>query len=206
MGVEWDNRKGVYVNDYFQTANPDIYACGDCTSPFKFTHAADFQARAAVRNMFLGDISKSSDLLIPWCTYTEPEIAHVGKYEVELQAAGVEFETFTRQLAPVDRCLCDGTAVGFVKITVLAGTGQIIGATICGPNAGDMISELTICMQHGITVPQIAGTIHPYPTTQEAIRLACLGYNKYYKNPESVPLATLKLLMAEKEGTAAESK
>jgi pyruvate/2-oxoglutarate dehydrogenase complex dihydrolipoamide dehydrogenase (E3) component len=199
VGVEWDNRNGVHINDYFQTANPDIYACGDCATAYKFTHSADFQARMAIRNMFLGDTNKLSSLLIPWCTYTEPEIAHVGKYEYELEAAGVQFETFTRQLKDVDRCMCDGVKEGFVKITVKAGTDEIVGATICGPNAGDMISEITICMQYGISVPQIAGTIHPYPTAQESIRQACLGYNKYYKNPAAVPIETLRKVMAEKE-------
>ncbi len=205
VGVVWDNRQGVHVNDYFATANKDIYACGDVTSPFKFTHSADFQARLAIRNMFLGEVGKASDLLIPWCTYTEPEIAHVGKYEAELTASGIEFETFTRQLADVDRCLCDGVKTGFVKITVRAGTNQIIGATICGPNAGDMISELTLCMQYGIGVVELAGTIHPYPTTQESIRQACLGYNKYFKNPAGVPLATLRLAMEAKEKKDAEA-
>eukprot|EP01035_Chromulina_nebulosa_P019347 gene19347-25212_t len=182
VGVEWDNRNGVHINDYFQTANPDIYACGDCATPYKFTHSADFQARIAIRNMFL-----------------EPEVAHVGKYEDELINEGIEFETFTRQLKDVDRCMCDGVENGFVKITVKAGTDEIIGATICGPNAGDMISELTMAIQYGIGISEIAGIIHPYPTTQEAIRQACLGFNKYYKNPAGVPLATLRLLMEENE-------
>ena len=199
VGVEWDNRQGVHINEFFATANPDIYACGDCATPYKFTHSADFQARLAVRNMFLGNTHKLSDLLIPWCTYTEPEVAHVGKYEAELTASGTEFESFTRQLGDVDRCMCDGVSQGFVKITVKAGTDEIVGATICGPNAGDMISEITICMQYGIGIAHIAGTIHPYPTAQEAIRQACLGYNKYYKDPKAVPMHTLRLAMAEKE-------
>jgi len=114
-----------------------------------------------------------------------------------LKAAGIEYESFVRHLKDVDRCMCDGVTSGFVKITVKAGTMQIIGCTICGPNAGDMISEITLAMQYGITVPQIAGTIHPYPTTQESIRQACLGYNKYYKNPSAVPLVTLGKMMEE---------
>jgi len=199
VGVDWDNRLGVHINDMFQTANPNIYACGDCATAYKFTHSADFQARIAVRNMFLGDTNKLSNLLIPWCTYTEPEVAHVGKYENELRSEGVEFESFTRQLKDVDRCICDGVSDGFVKITIKSGTDQILGATICGPNAGDMISELTLAMQYGIGMTQIAGVIHPYPTTQESIRQACLGFNKYFKNPSAVPLATLRLLMAENE-------
>lgn len=199
VGVNWDNRNGVHINEYFQTANPDIYAIGDCATPYKFTHSADFQARIAVRNMFLGDKNKLSDLLIPWCTYTEPEIAHVGKYEHELEAAGIEFESFTKQLADIDRCMCEGVKDGFIKITIKSGTDEILGATICGPNAGDMISEITLAMQYGLGIAHLAGTIHPYPTTQEGIRLACLGYNKYYKNPAAVPLTTLRLLMNEKK-------
>lgn len=199
VGVDWDNRRGVVINDFFGTTNPNIYACGDCASAYKFTHSADFQARLAVRNMFLGDTHKLSSLLIPWCTYTEPEVAHVGKYEAELTATGIEFESFTRQLGDVDRCMCDGVTHGFVKITIRAGTDEIVGATICGPNAGDMISEITLAMQYGIGISQIAGTIHPYPTSQEAIRQACLGYNKYYKDRTAAPFATLTLAMAEKE-------
>lgn len=195
VNVEYDNLRGVMIDDMFRTTNPNIYACGDCCTPYKFTHSADFQARMAVRNMFLGDHNRLSSLLIPWCTYTEPEIAHVGKYENELKASGIEYECFSRQLKDVDRCLCDGVTKGFVKIIAKSGTDEILGATICGPNAGDMISELTLSIQHGIGITQIAGTIHPYPTAQESIRQACLGYNKYFKNPKGVPLTTLKLLM-----------
>lgn len=199
VGVSFDNRQGVHINDQFMTDNRDIYSCGDCSTAYKFTHAADFQARLAIRNMYLGDANRLSDMLIPWCTYTFPEIAHVGKYESELEREGVKFESFVRQLAPVDRCLCDGVDSGFVKLTVLHGSDKIIGATICGEHAGDMISELTICIQHGIGISQVAGTIHPYPTTQESIRQCALGFYKHYKNPTGLPLATLKLLMAEVE-------
>jgi pyruvate/2-oxoglutarate dehydrogenase complex dihydrolipoamide dehydrogenase (E3) component len=195
--VEWDNSAGVHINEFFQTANPDVYACGDCCSPYKFTHAADFQARLAVRNMFLGDENRSSQLLIPWCTYTDPEIAHVGKYEDELRDKEIAFETFVRPLKDVDRCLCDGISKGFVKITMLAQSSQIVGATIVGPNAGDMISEITLAMQYGISVPQVGGTIHPYPTAQESIRQACLQFNKYYKDPDGAYLRTLKLVMGQ---------
>lgn len=132
-------------------------------------------------------------------TYTHPEIAHVGKYEEELRKEGIEFESFKRELAPVDRCLCDGVKAGFVKITIRHGTDEILGATICGSNAGSMISELTICMQYGIGLIQIAGTIHPYPTTQEAIRQCALQFYKYFKNPVSLPLTVLRLRMAEVE-------
>ena len=200
VGVEWDNRKGVLTDEYLQTTNPDIYSCGDCTSVFKFTHAADFQARIAVRNMFLGGkIHSTNEMLVPWCTYTDPEIAHVGKYEEELAAAGVPHEVLIRYLKDVDRCLCDGIDHGFVKVIVKTGTQQIVGATICGPHAGDMISQLTVCIQYGITVPQLAGTIHPYPTMQESTRQACLGFNKYFKDRKAAPFLTLQKYMNELE-------
>ena len=90
VGVEYDNRRGVQINDCFQTTNPNVYSCGDCASPFKFTHAADWQARTAIRNMFLGLQERQSQLLIPWATYTEPEIAHVGLYEKEMEDRGIK--------------------------------------------------------------------------------------------------------------------
>jgi pyruvate/2-oxoglutarate dehydrogenase complex dihydrolipoamide dehydrogenase (E3) component len=212
--VDWDNKIGVRINDHFQTTNPDIYACGDCCSQSRFTHSADFQARLAIRNMFLGEsqAAAKSNLLIPWCVYTDPEVAHVGVYAHDASPEEAsKYETFTRYLRDVDRCICDygpsrshhnsssyntHLARGFVKITMLTATTQIVGATIVGANAGDMISELTLAIQYGLTVPQLAGTIHPYPTTQEATRQACLQYyGKYYKNPDGVCMHTLRLHM-----------
>lgn len=187
----------MVINNYFQTSNPSIYACGDCASSFKFTHSADFQARAAIRNMFLGEITSSDDLLIPWCTYTDPEIAHVGKFEYDLIQSDIKFETFVKYFKDIDRCKCDGIDTGFIKLIIKDGTRQIIGATICGQNAGDMISEATLCIQYGITIDQLAGTIHPYPTTQEGLRLAALGFNKYFKNKEGAPIKVLKKYMQE---------
>jgi len=198
-GVEFNEEKGVKVDNFLRTTNPDVYAVGDCCSEYQFTHNSDIHARYVVRNALFFDQKDKTKILLPWCTYTEPEVAHVGKYEAELTAAGTPFETFVRQLEAVDRCMCDGINAGFVKITLLAGTGQIIGATICGPNAGDMISELTVCMQYGISIAQLAGVIHPYPTTQEAVRQCALQFNKYFKDPNALPLVTLRLLMKEKE-------
>jgi pyruvate/2-oxoglutarate dehydrogenase complex dihydrolipoamide dehydrogenase (E3) component len=149
-------------------------------------------------------------------TYTHPEIAHVGKYEHELQETEVEFEIFTRPLAPVDRsfsillspphllppldpsssrCRCDGVENGFVKLIIARNSQKILGCTIVAPNAGDMISEITVCMQHDISVAQLAGVIHPYPTTQEAIRQCALQCYKHFKDPQGAPLKTLQLYM-----------
>jgi len=183
VGVEYDNNIGVHINEFFQTTNPNIYASGDCATPYKFTHSADFMARIAIRNMFLGDTNKLSQLIIPWATYTDPEVAHVGLYEYELEEKGIEFESFKRDLAAVDRCKCEGIKEGFVKITVRKGTDEILGATIVGPNAGDLISELTVCIQCNIGAGQLAGVIHPYPTVGESIRQCAAGYNKYWRTP-----------------------
>ena len=147
--------------------------------------------------MFLGNSHKSGDLLIPWCTYTDPEIAHVGKYESDLLEG--QYEVFTKHLRDVDRCMCDGVSDGFVKIIAESGSCAIIGATICAPHAGDMISELTVCIQHGLKVQDLSGIIHPYPTTQEATRLAALGFNKYFKNINGAPMKTLSMVMANLE-------
>jgi pyruvate/2-oxoglutarate dehydrogenase complex dihydrolipoamide dehydrogenase (E3) component len=169
-GVDYDSRIGVKVNEFYQTANPDVYACGDVASPFKFTHAADFSARLAIRNMFLGDTNTEAQMVVPWCTYVDPEVAHVGMYEAEMIKAGIPHETFTRELHHIDRCKAEGVVSGFVKIHVKEGTDEMIGATIVSPHAGDMISEITTCIQYGIGAAKLAGVQHPYPTQQEAVR------------------------------------
>jgi len=167
-GVAYDTRSGVHVDDFGKTTNDKIYAAGDVCSAYKFTHAADFMGRIAVRNAFLDARSPYSRLLVPWCTYSDPEIAHVGLYEREL--SDEPCDTYVRHLRDVDRCKCEGTTVGFVKITCKAGTDEILGATVVGPNAGDLISELSVALQNNIGLRHLAATIHPYPTTAEAIR------------------------------------
>ncbi|HVR76631.1 MAG TPA: mercuric reductase, partial [Planctomycetota bacterium] len=162
-GVEHDGKDGVKVDDRLRTTNPRIYAAGDICSRFKFTHAADAMARIAIQNAcFLGR-AKASALTIPWCTYTSPEIAHVGLYEEEARKKGIEVRTFRESFEHVDRAILDGATEGFVKIHVRAGTDRIVGATIVAEHAGDMISELTLAMVSGVGLGTIAKTIHPYP-------------------------------------------
>eukprot|EP00756_Hemistasia_phaeocysticola_P018531 Hpha_TRINITY_DN15601_c3_g7::TRINITY_DN15601_c3_g7_i1::g.101119::m.101119 len=194
LGIEYDNRRGVAVDDYFQTKVPHIYSTGDCASPFKFTHAADWQARIAIRNMFLGDRNRSKQLLTPWCTYTEPEIAHVGLYEREMAEKGMEFETYVRHFKDVDRCKADGNLRGFCKISCAKGTDRIVGATIVGPQAGDLISEITVCMTAGMGLSQLAGIQHPYPTTAEVIRQCAAIYWQQGKLRNPAKNAALKML------------
>ncbi len=181
-GVTYD-KHGVTVNDRLQTSNHRIYAAGDVCSPYKFTHAADFMARIVLQNaLFLGR-AKASSLTIPWCTYTSPEVAHVGLYDREAEEKGIHVDTFVQELKDVDRAILEGEDEGFVKVHVRKGTDQILGATIVARNAGDMISEITLAMTHGLGLRKIASTIHPYPTQAEAIRKVGDQYNRTRLTP-----------------------
>ena len=182
-GVKFDTRLGVVVNDKLQTTNPDIYAVGDVASKYQFTHVADFMARLVVKNALFFGRDKVSDLLIPWVTYTDPEVAHVGLYEKDLKERNIPFTTFKRELSDVDRGIVDGIASGYVKIHVARGKDQILGATIVGSHAGDMISEITVAMQGGMGLGRLAGVIHPYPTAAEAIRQCGDAYNRERLTP-----------------------
>ena len=182
-GVKYDERKGVQVNDYLQTSNPRIYAAGDICFPYKFTHTADALARIVIQNaLFLGR-KKTNALKIPWCTYTDPEIAHVGMYEKDALARGIPVDTFVRPLKEVDRAITDGEEEGFVKIHVKKGTEKILGATIVARHAGEMISEVTLAMVVNAGLGTLASVIHPYPTQAEAIKQAGDAYNRTRLTP-----------------------
>jgi pyruvate/2-oxoglutarate dehydrogenase complex dihydrolipoamide dehydrogenase (E3) component len=176
-------KKGVQVNDHLQTTIPGIYAAGDICSQYQFTHTADFMARIVIRNALFFGRAKVSTLTIPWCTYTEPEIAHVGLYEKQARDRGIEIDSFTRELTDVDRSVLEGRTNGLVRVHVRKGTDRIIGATIVASNAGDMISEMTLAMTNGLGLKHIAGTIHPYPTQGEAIRQVADAYNRTRLTP-----------------------
>ncbi|MBI2841394.1 MAG: mercuric reductase [Acidobacteria bacterium] len=177
-GVEYDSKAGVHVNDCLQTTNARIYAAGDICLSHKFTHTADAAARIVIQNsLFLGS-KKWTTLTIPWCTYTDPEIAHVGIYEAQARAKGIAVDTFKIPMDEVDRAIADGEEEGFVKIHVKKGTDRILGATIVARHAGEMISEITQAIVHGIGMGGIANVIHPYPTQAEAIKRAADSYNR----------------------------
>jgi pyruvate/2-oxoglutarate dehydrogenase complex dihydrolipoamide dehydrogenase (E3) component len=175
-GVDYDRGIGVKVNDRMQTTNPGIYAAGDIASSYRFTHIADATARIVIRNaLFLGR-QRAGALTIPWCTYTDPEIAHVGVNEEQARRrSGVR--TFIQPLADIDRALIDGESNGFVKVHI-EGRDRIIGATIVARHAGEMISELTLAMVGGLGLGTIGQVIHPYPTQAEAIRKIADAYNR----------------------------
>ena len=158
------------MNDHLRTTNSRVFAAGDCCSKFKFTHAADFMARIVIQNaLFLGR-RKMSALTIPWCTYTTPELAHVGLTELLARERDIGIDTFQQSFRGVDRAVLDGEPEGFVKVHLRKGTDRIVGATIVARHAGELISQITLAMTNNVGLSKIGSTIHPYPTQAEAIR------------------------------------
>ena len=195
-GVTYDSRKGVVVNDHLQTTNPRIFAAGDICMDWKFTHAADAAARIVIKNALFAPFglgrSKLSSLVMPWVTYTDPEIAHVGLYAHEAQKQGMAVDTITIPFSTVDRALADGETDGFVKILHPKGSDKILGATIVARHAGEMISEITLAMVTRQGLSALSGVIHPYPTQAEAIKKAADAYRRTLLTPRTQGL--LKLL------------
>ncbi len=181
--IEYDNQNGVKVDDYLRTTNPLVYAAGDVASVYKFTHLADAQARMILRNALFFGRQRVSQLTIPWCTYTDPEIAHVGLYEAEARQRGIEVTTYTQELSEVDRAVLDGETDGFVKVHVRKGSDRIVGATIVASHAGEMISELTTAIAAGVGLGKLGDVIHPYPTQADAIRRAAGLYTRTRLTP-----------------------
>jgi pyruvate/2-oxoglutarate dehydrogenase complex dihydrolipoamide dehydrogenase (E3) component len=192
VGVQYDPRKGIIVNDYLQTSNPKIYAAGDICMDWKFTHAADAAARIVIKNTLFSPFgwgrSQLSQLVMPWTTYTTPEIAHVGMYEHEAQAKGIAVNTIKIPLSEVDRAIADGEEVGFVKILHKQGSDEILGATIVAHHAGEMISEVTLAIVHKIGLSKLSSVIHPYPTQAEAIKKAADAYRRTLLTPRTKTL------------------
>ncbi len=178
VGVAFDPQMGVKVDDRLRTTNSRIYAAGDVCSKFKFTHAADAMARIVIQNALFKGRAKASALKVPWCTYTDPEIAHVGLSENDAKEQGIAHRVFKQELSRVDRAILDGEDDGFVKVLVHSKRDTILGATIVAAHAGDLLSEITLAMVGGLGLSTIAKTIHPYPTQAEAIRKVGDSYNK----------------------------
>jgi len=187
VGVNYD-KKGVKVNDYLQTTNPRIFAAGDICMNWKYTHAADAAARIVIKNALFSPFglgrSKLSSLVMPWVTYTDPEIAHVGQYEKDAPDA----ETIKIPLEKVDRAIAEAETNGFVKILHKKGSDQILGATIVARHAGEMISEVTLAIVGKRGLNTLSSVIHPYPTQAEAIRKAADAYRKTLLTPTSQKL------------------
>jgi pyruvate/2-oxoglutarate dehydrogenase complex dihydrolipoamide dehydrogenase (E3) component len=182
-GVDYDTKTGVRVDARLQTTNPKIYAAGDVCFPYQFTHTADALAQIVIRNALfphpLGLGYASADaLIIPWCTYTEPELAHVGLTEADAKAKGIAVATYTYPLDEVDRAILDGENEGFARVHVKKGTDTIVGATVVAAHAGDLISLFTLAMKAGAGLGTITGTIFPYPTQAEAVKKAATLWRK----------------------------
>jgi pyruvate/2-oxoglutarate dehydrogenase complex dihydrolipoamide dehydrogenase (E3) component/uncharacterized membrane protein YdjX (TVP38/TMEM64 family) len=168
-GVRFTMR-GVDVDERLQTSNAKIFAAGDVCSRFKFTHAADAMARLVIANSLFLARRRVTDLVMPWCTYTDPEIAHAGYYEKEARAAGFEVATITQSLGDVDRAILDGETDGFARVHYDKKTGRILGGTIVSRHAGEMLGELTLAITAKQSVGVLSSTIHSYPTQAEVLR------------------------------------
>lgn len=195
VNVNYDPSQGVIVNDYLQTSNSNIYAAGDICMDWKFTHAADAAARIVIKNTLFSPFglgrSKLSRLVMPWVTYTDPEIAHVGLYEHEAQQQGLSTNTITIPFDSVDRAIADGETAGFLKLLHQKGSDRILGATIVARHAGEMISEITTAIVNKIGLSQMSAVIHPYPTQAEAIKKAADAYRRTLLTPRSKALLRL---------------
>ncbi|WP_026732150.1 mercuric reductase [Fischerella sp. PCC 9605] len=189
VGVEYDQQQGVRVNDYLQTSNPKIYAAGDICMNWKFTHAADAAARIVIKNTLFSPFGlgryKLSSLIMPWVTYTDPEIAHVGMYDREAQQKGIDFNTIKIPFSSVDRAIADGEEEGFVKILHKKGSDEILGTTIVASHAGEMISEVTTAIVNKIGLSKLSSVIHPYPTQAEGIKKAADAYRRTLLTPNT---------------------
>lgn len=185
-GVAFD-RRGVGVNDRLRTSNPRIFAVGDVCSRHRFTHVADAHARLVVANALFFGIGggKASRLVIPWTTYTSPEVAHVGLYEREAAATGQRVRTITVPLRDVDRAVLDGQEAGFFRVHLQDGTDRIVGATLVAEHAGEMIGEIALAMTAGLGLARIGETIHPYPTQSEVFRKAADAWRRTKLTPRA---------------------
>jgi pyruvate/2-oxoglutarate dehydrogenase complex dihydrolipoamide dehydrogenase (E3) component len=182
-GVAFDPAEGVKVNDFLGTTNPAVYAAGDVCSRFKFTHAADAMARLVIRNALFWGWGRASGLVIPWCTYTDPELARVGLSLVEASEQGVAVDAYEVPFASVDRAVLDGEEAGFVRALTAKGTGKIVGVTAVGAHAGELIGTAALAMRAGKGMSDLAGSIFPYPTRGEALRKLGDAYSRTRLTP-----------------------
>lgn len=177
-GVAYDAERGIHVDDLLRTSNRCIFAAGDVCLTRKFTNTAEASARIVVRNALLLGHERMSALTVPWCTYTDPEVAHVGLYVREARQQRIPVKTLTIPMQDVDRAIADGEEDGFVKIHVREGTDTILGATIVARHAGEMINSISLAMVTGIGLQALSRVIHAYPTQGAAIRQAADAYAK----------------------------
>jgi pyruvate/2-oxoglutarate dehydrogenase complex dihydrolipoamide dehydrogenase (E3) component len=177
-GVTW-TEKGVTVDDWLRTTNTNVYAAGDVTGAYAFTHAADAMARIVIKNALFWGWSRLSRLVVPWCTYTSPELGRVGLSLAEGKASGAD--VFELSFSAVDRAVLDGEAEGFVRVHVRR--GKILGATAVGADAGDVIGVIGLAMAKGLTLGDLSSAVFPYPTRLEVLRKLGDAYNRTRLTP-----------------------
>jgi len=174
LGIPLTASRTIEVNERLQTRFPNIYACGDVAGPYQFTHTAAHMAWYAVVNALFGSIKsfRVDYAIVPWCTFTEPEVARVGLSETEAKERGIAHEVTVYRIDDLDRAIVDEEAHGFVKVLTVPGKDKILGVTIVGEHAGDLIAEYVSAMKHGLGLNKILGTMHIYPTLAEANKYA----------------------------------
>ncbi|WP_430511304.1 dihydrolipoyl dehydrogenase family protein [Pannonibacter phragmitetus] len=182
LGIKVD--RVVETNEYLQTLHPNILAAGDVAGPYQFTHVAGHQAWFAAINALFGDFKrfKADYSIIPWATFTDPEVARVGLSEAEAKARNISYEVTRYGLDDLDRAIADGSAHGFVKVLTVPGKDRILGVTIAGEHAGDLLAEYVFAMKHGHGLGKILGTIHIYPTLAEAGKLTAGQWRRNHVN------------------------
>ncbi|MBV9189005.1 MAG: NAD(P)/FAD-dependent oxidoreductase, partial [Betaproteobacteria bacterium] len=180
LGIPVTKAHTVETDEYLQTLYPNIYACGDVAGPYQFTHTASHQAWYAAVNALFSPFKRfrADYSVIPWATFTDPEVARVGLNETEAQERGIAYEVTRFDIAELDRAIADEVARGMVKVLTVPGSDRILGATIVGEHAGDLIIEYITAMKHGIGLNKILGTIHIYPTLAEANKYAAGSWKR----------------------------
>lgn len=176
-GVAYD-KKGIKVDATLRTSARHIYACGDVVGPYQFTHTADFQARIILRNALFPGKSKIDYRVVPWCTFTEPEVARVGLNAAEAQQKNIPVDIFTYSMKDLDRAVCDREDEGFIKVLTQKGTDQLLGVTLVGSHAGDLLHELALAMHQKIGLKKVATMIHVYPTLAEVSKRIADTYQR----------------------------
>jgi len=180
LGIPLTKTRTVQTNEFLQTIYPNIYACGDVAGPYQFTHTASHQAWYASVNSLFGSFRKfrADYSVIPWATFTDPEVARVGLNETEAKEKGIAYEVSRYGIDDLDRAIADEEAHGFVKVLTVPGKDRILGVTLVGDHAGDLIAEFVMAMRHGLGLNKILGTIHIYPTLAEANKFAAGVWKK----------------------------
>jgi len=180
LGIGTNRTRTVETNEFLQTVYPNIFACGDVAGPFQFTHTAAHQAWYAAVNALFGGLKRfrADYSVIPWATFTEPEVARVGLNETEARERNIAHEVTVYGIDDLDRAIADSEAHGMVKVLTVPGKDKILGVTIVGEHAGDLIAEFVLAMRHGLGLNKLLGTIHIYPTLAEANKFAAGNWKR----------------------------